>query len=375
MNGCLAAAQFFLCGSVGDSSGIRDACRECMTLAQDTQTVTDHAQSQGQLAVTYSRDICTVLEQLRPPQHRNEWSALFVQIQDLIREQKARKTIAIVTEMDDMALDIFHKTVQLQSSLQKGIDTLPDLVKDELEQEELEQNNHPNTTGTNNARSMEGNQNNPNLMVREGDDDAVQALSQQLLSMDDDIDEMNTNTRSFGDQVTLFTASQTGRSLYETLTQKQSIVVQVFQNMKHLLQSILRILQVFVQDTESVSCCDRLQALSRGVRELFTCRRYIQWMHRAAEKVRSMIEAIGKFVSASWNQLQQFGNQFQAAKRIGSFISTTVSNVVGGGTNTMGNVMGSIFGGGGNQASGTDRSEPEDTTVVLGEGRERPSFE
>jgi hypothetical protein len=345
--GCCSLTQFLLCGIGGtNSNGIRDASRECMTLAQDTQTVTERAQSQGQLAYTYSKDICTVLEHLRPPQHRNEWSALFVQIQDLIREQKARKTIAIVTEMDDMALDIYDKTMQLQTSLQKGIDTIPDIVKDELEQEEkqeLERNHHPsNTTDAADAtRSTNTEANRLSLLlIRDVDDDAVKALQQQLASMDDDIDEMNTNARSFGDQVTLFTASQTGRSLYETLTNKVSMVVRIFENMQKLLGSIVRILQVFVQEQAASSCCDRMRALSSGVRELFTCRRYIQWMHHAADKVRNMIQAIAKFVSTSWNQLQQFGDQFQAAKRIGTFISNTV---VG---SAVGGVVGSILGGG-----------------------------
>jgi hypothetical protein len=301
---CLAAA---LCLE-GDMSALKKSGLDCHEIAVKSNEVSTTARDKADVAIANTNDIKNLLASFGTRIDLNT----FRKIQDLVQQKKARETIQICTEMDDLALQLASQAGEMMTCLQTGIDNgLPQSIRDEL-QEEDNQQEQTRTTGSRAAGAAaagDGNDDN------DDDADADATALTALLNVDTDLDDMATNTRGI-EKVNIFTAAQNGTNFYRGVEEKEMTCRDIFEKISSVGTSIARIAKAF-SASAGASCCEQLQAIGAGVKELFKCLRLAKLVQAAAAAVGRLIQAISQFLTSSWQNFQGFLAEFDAAKRMG----------------------------------------------------------
>jgi hypothetical protein len=352
---CLAYA---LCVE-GDMSLLKQSGLECHDTAVQSNQVATTAKTKANVAIGNTLEIKELLASFGT---RIDLQT-FHKIQELVQQKKARETIAICTEMDDLALQLARHAGDMISSLQKGIDSLPESIRDELQEEEEQEEQAKMKSRAGDGGTTNG----------EDDDDDAAALT-ALLHVDIDIDEMTTNTRGI-EKVNIFTAAQNGRDAYQKVADKETTCRDIFAKISNVGTTIARISKAFAANS-GASCCEQLQAISAGVKELFTCLRLSKLVQAAAAALGRLVQAIAQFLTSSWQAFQGFLAEFDAAKRMGRLFqninpikklnNSSAGAVVMNTTATIGQSLfggtkigQSLFGGKASPSGGTSRDNME----------------
>lgn len=279
---CLTAS---LCGGgeFGDIEKFRDAGQECRSLAQETVELSDAARNKGATAVTCSRDLQETLESFGDDVGPNS----FVHIQKLVQDDKAKQTLDVVGQMDGLAQECAGKASAMIDALNRSIESLPDIVKEELKEEEK-------------SRSL-------------GDDETEVT---ELIDVDRDVEDLETCTRS-ARSMNIFSASTKGRDTFDAVTEKEIKCQTIFGKIKELAAAVYRI----ASSLAGGNCCEQLKAMAMGAKEIFQCIRLSKLIQQAAAAVRKLIRAIIHFIKLSWGKFKDFIGEFDAAKKIGRFVS------------------------------------------------------
>jgi len=262
-----------------DLDGLRYAGRKCRELADETSVLCDVARAKGETVKSFSRDLQDSLQAFSGEID----ASTFINIKELAQDDKARQTIAVATEIDDIALEMVMKCKQMTKAMTRGIDSLPDPVRDELEAED---------TGA--------------------DNDEI--TIKQKLDIDQDIEELETCTRSLN-RMNVFTAATSGKDAFEGLASKEEVCQILFEKIKEVSASVASISQAL-----SGNCC----AMMTSGKEMFKCLRLSKLMTNAADSVQRLIKAIINFIKTAWSKVQGFTEEFVRTRNPGRFVNSRV---------------------------------------------------
>ena len=296
---CLAAQ---LCCTDGAIEGLQTAGRECSETAVNTRALAADAYRKGETAVKYSVEVKETLASFGGGS--NIGPDTFHNVIKLVQDDKAKQTLDLATEMDDMAATIMKQAIDMTAQMQRGIDSLPEAVRDELQQEEEDA-----------VKTRGGIGGDGNYVNKDADDDDMTALT-ELLEVDSDIDEVERSSRNVGD-IDIFTAAVKGRDAYESVAKKEVHCQQIFGKMQKVCDSVVRIAQALAGG----DCLGQTMALAAGAPGMFKCIRLTTLLQKAAEAARKLIQAVIKFVRQTWNAFKNFAGEFEAAKRLGRFVN------------------------------------------------------
>jgi hypothetical protein len=289
-----------------DINGLTAASRECGASADEITQLSTTARSNGEAAVQYVQHVQQVLAGLRDV--RGLDPSTFAKFRSLVDDDgRAKKVLDGVGQMDDLALACVSKAKGISESLKRGVDALPAQLKDEV----LESENQGNSSSGNQARSLEGGGGG----IPEDADDDERALA-QLLDVDENVAEVETSTRGVAD-LNLFSVALKGRGVFEGLSSKNAVCAQIFERIQSVAATISRICAAFAGD----NCCMQLRAVTAGAGDLVKCIRLSDLIQRAAEAAGKLIRAIVGFFRAVGEKFRGFLDEFDAAKKIGNFVS------------------------------------------------------
>lgn len=274
-----------------DLDGLREAGSRCKQLADETSVLCDVARAKGDTVKSFTQDMKHSLEVFAGDID----ASTFTDIKALIQDNKARQTIAVATEMDDIAFDMAMKSKEMTKAMTQGIESLPDPVREELEAED---------TGA-------------------GDDEVA---AKQLSDVDNDIEELDTCTKSLN-RMSVFTAATSGKDAFSGLASKEKVCQILFEKIKEVSSSVARLSQAL-----NGNCC----AMLTSGNEMFKCLRLSKLMSKAANAAHRLIMAIINFIKTAWNKIEGFTEEFVTVKNPPSFVKSKAQNVAS-------SVMGSLL--------------------------------
>jgi hypothetical protein len=288
--------------------------RECYDLSESTTQLCNDAQTKNASMMSTSQDICTEMRGLKD----SEIDAnIFVKVKKLIENSKSAHLVSYLDEIGNAATQIRSKGETMSQSLQRGIESLPDGVKDAYDSED--------TT----SYSALDNQSGENRTLDRGVDQmgAEERDMLKLLNVEQDVTDLETtcsrSTQSGG--LDLFSASTTGSAIYEQATSKGQVCQSLLNQMHTLCNTIGKLMKTLLVD----NCCVQAIAIATSIGNLFRCRNLVRLLIRAADAIKKLIKAIGKLAAQAWKRIQNFMNEFDAAKKIGRFVSDVKQSKVG----------------------------------------------
>jgi len=313
---------------------IVDTSCELQGQAEQTMALCTTARSLGDKLVTTSRDIGNDLGDFGSKLD----VSVFGKLADFVQKNQTRDAMDAVTGMDDLAQQILDHVGRMDDSLTKSIDSLPDHLKQDFESEEEE-----GEAGATKSRSM-------------GVDDEVDEdeLLKELSTVDADIADLdNSCTKTRGGiggsgGLNLFSASSTGRSVFEGTTSKGERCQLFFGKMAELCRAVTNLMKAIVSEN---CCCAKMRAILSGIASLFRCRHLLALLRRVAEAVVRLVKAIGQVIGLAFGRIQGFLEEFDAAKKLGRFAKKVKNSNVG---KLASGLMSSILPSGG--GGGTSRS-------------------
>jgi hypothetical protein len=304
------------CGYKGGE--FREMGRECGKLASETAELAVSARSKGERAISDSNDVGGTLTSFGKVN-----ADTFVKIKGLINDDKAQEMASLAGDMEELADGITEKADAMMEAVQRGIDSLPDPIKDEITEKYAAEDND--------------------------DDDEEMASARELLDVDSDLQEVETSSRSVG-SMNIFTAAVQGQEAFGVVTEKENVCMAMFDKIRGLTEKLIRLCRALAVGT----CCEQLRAAAAGAKELFQCLRLSKLIKLLAQAAKKLIQAIARFVKLSWEKFRGFLAEFDAAKRLGRFLEKVnpMNTAVG---QAASGVIGGLFGGS-NRAENDHRS-------------------
>lgn len=306
------------------------AARECHDMSTDASSVCSQAQSKGESMIQMTRDI---QQDLRDGfSGKNLDASVFIKINDLIENKKMTEALGFLKEMDGMASKIVGQADEMQLALTRGLDSLPEDVK-----EDYNQNNNNNPAAKrndteDNYRAMAPTEDETTGHTREmgvggGDDEGTLEL-EKLLNVDHDISELeNSCTQSRGGGLNLFTAGSMGTQVLEQTAGKGQVCRSLLLQMQQVFGTVARLSQAIFSSNSN--CCALAHSLAASVASLFQCRRLVDLLSKAAAALVRLVKAIGQLIETVWERVQGFVQEFGAAKKVGRFVAGIQQSKVG----------------------------------------------
>ena len=281
-----------------DLEGLQRAKRESSESATTLQTLTTKASQGSQSAVDYSKQVVETLKSFDQVD-----ISLFGEIQDLIQRGQREKQLYL--QMDDMAQQTVQASQTLTASLQRGFDSLPQILREEYQDDD---NDNDDFTAERSAP--------PKSQDDDKDDDDDASILRQLLGhVDKDVTETKSMERGV-QQVDIFTAASKGRDAFAGVIKKQDTCRQLFQHLQGLAARVKELTRSFAGD----NCCEQVTAMMGSASALMDCLSFSKLIQKAADAARKLIQAVLAFVQAAWKKFSGFLDEFDAAKRLGRFV-------------------------------------------------------
>jgi len=284
-----------------DIDGLQSAGGDCSRLAGETSKLCERARIKGEAVSGLSQDIRDILQGFGEKIDASS----FLKIKELVEDDKTKETMTLATDMDDMAKDCITKSKEMSAAMSRGVQSLPDPVKTEFEQET----------------------------------DREDSEVSELLDIDKDIKELETCTKSIR-SMNVFDAARSGASACEGLANKGHLCGTIFDKIKDLAGTVARISEALMGG----SCCAQIKAIATEAKDMFKCIHPSGLITKAAEAVRRLIKAMITLIKTSWDKFQGFMEEFGAAKRIGRFVNS-ISPVKSNSETTASGFMGKLMSG------------------------------
>jgi hypothetical protein len=263
-----------LCGET-DFEGLRAAGSDCHRLAAETCELAVSTETKCQNVIDFAQDVMANLIGIGTKMNPSSLMAI-MEYQD-----KMKDTMAIAGEMDALAGQCVNKSTEMSRAMQRGVDSLPQVTKGEIEQM-----------------------------------DTVEASDMKLIDLDKDIEEIENCTESLRN-MDIFSAASSGSSAFGGLVNKGGLCKVMFERVEELSTSIARITQAFMQQ----SGCAQIQAAVSEAKNMLRCISLSSLMTKIAEAARRLIQAIFDLLSTAWNKFKDLLEQFGAAKKIKNFVN------------------------------------------------------
>lgn len=279
--------------------------------AEQMRSLGTEACTKGELVVSNTQDVFEVLRSFGIDGPAKVLSAkTFQSIRQLIQEKKARKALSTVGELDDLAVQMMGEATTLSKILQETVDSLPTGVKNDLA---------TSSGGTTSNNTMQR-----GLGDQEDEEESDVALLKTLVDhAEEDIDEVQVQTRGISDDFTIFNAGKRGTEAFGKMTQKGQVAVELFQSIGVVASKIVSVVVAFVTG----GCCDQLRAIGDALRELWKCVRWTELIQRAISAVQRLLKASTQFFQTSWDRITGFLDEFDAAKKVGRFVTSNVAKL------------------------------------------------
>lgn len=311
------------CWQVASAGAMAKIAPDLAKKGQELSDASSEANTKGNLAIQYTRDVATVLQGFQGGNSLDLQT--FAQIRELVEEKKARKALEIARDMDDMALDMAKKASQMTKTLMDSANQIiPENVREDMMAE---------ATGSSGTTSNTRGVGDDNYTCDDAEASTLMAL---LGHADSDVAEVQTNTRSM-EQVDIFTAGDTGRDAFTKVADKESVAVKIFQEISSVSKSIVETLTVGVNGD---SLCAQLFVGLTGIQSMFKALRLSKLIERALTMARKILEAFMSFINTSWDKFTDFFGQFDAGKKLERFTHGIKNSFVG----KVGKIGGKMFG-------------------------------
>lgn len=294
--------------------------RECYDLSESTTQLCTEAQTKNASMMSTSQDISTEMRGLK----ELELDAnIFVKVKNLLENSKSAHLVSYLDDIGNVATQIHNKGETMSQSLHRGIESLPDDIKD----------SYADTDGDGTSYSPMDGPGGENRTQDRGLDDNTMGQEERdmlkLLNIDQDVADLETtcsrSTGSSGGGLDLFSASTTGSAIYDQAQTKGQVCQSLLNQMRTLCTTIAKLMKTLLVD----NCCVQAVAIATSIGNLFRCRNLVRLLIRAADAIKKLIHAIGKLAKQAWKKIQNFMNEFDAAKKIGRFVSGVKQSKVG----------------------------------------------
>lgn len=282
--------------------------------AEQTAALCSTARETGDTFVSTSRAIGSDLEhfgdakKLLDPQ-------FFVRLRDFVQKNQTGSAMDEVKGMSDLAEQILEQAEQMDESLTKGLDSLPDYLTEEYHGSEEPDETTSRGTPKQQSRSL-----------GVGDEVNEEEL-EELLNVDADIAELENSCNQTrggpgGGGLSLFSASTMGRSVFEGTASKGERCQVLYAKMHELCGAVTNLVKAIVAE----NCCARMKAIAAGLASLFRCRHLVALLRRVASAVLRLVQAIGELIQLVWGRVQGFLGEFDAANKLGRFAKNKIKN-------------------------------------------------
>jgi hypothetical protein len=288
--------------------------RECYDLAESTTVLCTDAQTKNASMISTSHEISSDMRGLTTSDNTSMDANIFIKIKDLIEKSKSSHLLSYIDDIGNVATQIHSKAETMSQSLHRGIEGLPSDVKDEYETDGTNYSAMENRADGGTARGVE------NM----GDEERDMV---ELLNVDTDVTELESEcSRSTGQGgLDLFSAGTKGSAIFDQAQNKGKICQKLLHQMGTLCATITRLMKTLIVD----NCCVQALAIATSIGSLFRCRNLVQLLIKAATAIKRVIKAIGALISKAWKRIQNFMSEFDAAKKIGRFVSGVKNSKVG----------------------------------------------
>jgi hypothetical protein len=267
---CVAAANT-------DLEGLMGASTDGKRLAEETIELCISTQNKGRSVLDFAQETQSSLRGLTSVK-----PAKFMTIMKLLDDDKRKELLGMVTGMDDLAIECSSKATAMQGAMQRGINSLPDVVKE------------------NNGEEVDT------------DHEAEEDVSDYFESDITDLEECTASLRTMN----LLTATTKGTRAFESLVNKSGVCQTVFEKIKELCASVARLSQNFMMD----GCCAQIQAGISSLKEMMRCLRLTNIIQALADAGRRMIEAFIDLIKVAWEKFGNFVEEFEAAKKLKTWV-------------------------------------------------------
>ena len=261
-----------------DLNGAFTSGMEASKLAEELMELSSKTQTRSLSVVGVAGEIKETLGSISTKMN----ASTFKMITDILNGEKMKETIALATEMDDLAIECVTKSIKMKETVARGAASIPVALK-------------------------EG--------ICAGDTDAKEG-EQELEDLGRDISDLEECTSSLR-SMNIFSASTKGVKAIDGITKKKSVIESTFQRIKDLCAIVARASQNLVSET----CCGQIQAGIDTVNALFKSVRLSNLIEKLAEAGKRLLDAVKNLILVAWEKFQGFTEEFQAAKKIKNFIN------------------------------------------------------
>ena len=228
---------------------LKEASVECHGIAKETVELCDSMNSKATIMLELGAEIKATLEGFRDG--GMDASALAT-IRDLIAGEKMKTAMALAQDMDDVALECVDKSVQMINVMERGVDSLPDVVQLAMDE----------------AAKKGGRDDDPELT-------SVDKDMQDIIACIDDIKKLN-----------LFTAMEVGVGAFNQLALKVDVSKSMFGSIR-----------TFARDVESMTDTKtwkdiNITSVTQKAKDLWRCIRLSDMMKVFAVEVGKLIKSI-----------------------------------------------------------------------------------
>ena len=238
-----------------DIKGMKRAGKHCGETARSTTELCTTTVSKAKQMVDFGMELKTTL--LEQGEDGKGLSAdKFATIQELCSGEKIKSALAIATELDDLAIECVNQSTEMIDSIEKGIETLPDIIEDRLDNN-LEQ------------ASKEGS--------RDGDP--------ELRDVSPDVDQLERAVQNI-EQVNLFTVMSSGKDAFTELVSKGEVCFELFGTIKSFAQNVAEVSDA-IANFKLGAMIGKIKDL---VADVFRCL-------RLSDLIRSFAQAIKKLIT------------------------------------------------------------------------------
>lgn len=271
---CVAAANL-------DLQGLVSAGNDTKTLAAETTDLCVSTRERGEMVVSFGQEIKTTLSELVGNKMN---PAAFMSIKDLLNDEKMKGTLDLAQEMDGLAIQCADKSTAMKDAMQRGVDSMPDMIKDTEDADESEDT--------------------------EGDDEM------DLGEFENDIAELEECTEGLR-SMNLLTAATKGQRAFEGLSNKGVACDNLFGKIKDLCATVGRLCETFLMD----NCCAQIQAGIASLKDMKRCLSLSDLIGSLAALGRRLIESFIALIKVAWEKFSHFLEEFQASKKLKNFMN------------------------------------------------------
>lgn len=243
---------------------------ECNQISKETSELCACTISKSAEMVAFGQDIQATLREFKQGETMD--ASAFESIRDLVSGDKMKAATALAGEMDNLALTCVDKSIEMITSIERGVDSLPDVMKE----------------GIDAAAKNGANEDDP-----------------ELPSVDKDIQELETCIEAI-QQVNLFTAMDAGLNAFNGLTAKGEICTDMFATMKRFAENVTSITDAFMDLN--------VKTVLSKLKDMWRCLRLSDLMKSFAEEVGKLIKWIIKLFTDSSDKLSGIWSALAYAK-------------------------------------------------------------